>query len=218
MNSRRKLIGLGLIIGAVAATAHTIPVVRRSIHPLVSRLRGRVTIEQRLQSLEATGRTRIRDAVRNAGLAYPPVDLVLAGFKAERRLDVYAGHESGSLVLVKSYPIQGASGTLGPKLREGDHQVPEGLYRIISLNPNSRFHLSIKLDYPNEMDRSIAAAEDRANLGGDIFMHGGSASVGCIAMGDEAIEELFALTADTGFEAVQVVLAPMDFRRMDMPS
>jgi murein L,D-transpeptidase YafK len=97
---------------------------------------------------------------------------------------------------------------LGPKLREGDRQVPEGVYRIASLNPNSRFHLSMEVNYPNDFDRAMAAKDGRVNLGGQIFIHGGTASIGCLAMGDAVIERLFVLVARVGRENVRVVIAP----------
>jgi len=71
---------------------------------------------------------------------------------------------------VADYRITAASGTAGPKLREGDRQVPEGIYRIVGLNPNSRYHLSMKLDYPNAFDRHQAARDGRARPGSDIFI------------------------------------------------
>jgi murein L,D-transpeptidase YafK len=91
--------------------------------------------------------------------------------------------------------------------------VPEGFYALEALNPNSRFHLSLKLDYPNAVDRQQAALEGRDQLGGDIFLHGKDVSVGCLAMGDMAIEELFVLVALIGIERVTVLLAPYDFRQ-----
>ena len=78
--------------------------------------------------------------------------------------------------------------------------MPEGVYAIEAFNSNSRFHLSLKLDYPNAVDRQQAALEGRDQLGGDIFLHGKDVSVGCLAMGDAAIEELFVLVARTGIE------------------
>jgi murein L,D-transpeptidase YafK len=86
-----------------------------------------------------------------AGVVYPPDELTLLGLKAERSLEVWA-LSGDSWSFIKSYPIKGASGNAGPKLREGDRQVPEGIYRIIGLNPNSSYHLSMKLNYPNEFD------------------------------------------------------------------
>ena len=79
---------------------------------------------------------------------------------------------------------------LGPKLREGDRQVPEGVYTIANMNPNSISHLSLALSYPNDFDRARAAEDGRADntLGGSIMIHGGSGSIGCMAVGDEAAE------------------------------
>jgi murein L,D-transpeptidase YafK len=135
----------------------------------------------------------------------------LLAFKAERRLDLYAGEPCR---LVRSWPILAASGEAGPKIREGDGQVPEGFYRITFLNPNSRYHLSLRVGYPNPTDLAQAAEEGRdpSSLGGDIMIHGGAGSVGCLAIGDEAIEELFVLAARTGADRIRLISAPCDFR------
>ena len=109
---------------------------------------------------------------------------------------------------------------LGPKLREGDRQVPEGIYTIAYMNPNSISHLSLALSYPNDFDRARAAADGRADdtLGGSIMIHGGSGSIGCMAVGDEAAEDLFILTADAGWDRGLIVVSPVDFRRTDLPA
>jgi len=101
-------------------------------------------------------------------------------------------------------------------LRQGDHQVPEGLYRVTALNPKSNFHLSLRLDYPNQLDRAHAEAEQRLRLGGDIMIHGGAASDGCLAVGDEAAEELFALGRRVGAEHVSVIISPVDLRTVEV--
>ncbi|MEM8710828.1 MAG: L,D-transpeptidase family protein [Planctomycetota bacterium] len=93
-------------------------------------------------------------------------------------------------------------------MREGDRQVPEGLYGIEYLNPNGRFHLSMKLTYPNEFDQARAEEDGRDDPGTNIFIHGKDRSIGCLAIGDESIEELFVLAATVGKEAVSVVVAP----------
>jgi murein L,D-transpeptidase YafK len=126
-----------------------------------------------------------------AGASYPPAQFTLAAFKTERRLDLLAADSVGVPRFVRSYPILGASGGVGPKLREGDEQVPEGVYGIESLNPDSRFQVSLRLEYPNAWDRALAAEERRRHLGGDIMILGGFASIGCLAMGEAAAEELF---------------------------
>jgi murein L,D-transpeptidase YafK len=153
-----------------------------------------------------------------SGVTYPPEAVVLVGLKAERELQVYAGPSRSALRHVHTYPVLASSGGLGPKLREGDRQVPEGLYRIESLNPNSRFHLSLRVDYPNGHDRARAEEESRTGLGGDIMIHGSAVSVGCLAVGDVAAEDLFILAAETGRENLRVILSPVDFRSADLPA
>ena len=97
--------------------------------------------------------------------------------------------------------------------------MPEGVYRIEYLNPNSSYHLSMKVDYPNAYDPAMAKRDGRTRLGGDIFIHGKDVSIGCVALGDRAIEELFTLVAETGTERVKVIIAPNDLRvaRRDHP-
>jgi hypothetical protein len=158
---------------------------------------------------------RLRPVFAKAGVAYPPPRLALLAFKREKRLELHAADVSGRFQFVRAYPILAASGEAGPKNREGDHQVPEGFYRIELLNPNSRYHLSLRVNYPNDEDRARAAAEDRdpAGLGGDIMIHGGAASAGCLAMGDPAAEDLFVLAARTGLDHIELLIFPRDFRR-----
>ncbi len=177
-----------------------------------SRFASKKSVEDRVRQYGQAARTRLKPDFARLGLVYPPARVVLAAFKSERMLEVWVGAESGSLQFLRSYPILAASGGIGPKLRQGDRQVPEGIYRIESLNPNSRYHLSLRLNYPNEADRRLAAADGRTTLGGDIMIHGDNVSIGCLAMGDEAAEDLFVLAAETGIERIDVILSPVDFR------
>src|SRR5262245_53517539 len=177
---------------------------------------GRATVESRLSQDGEGARARLRPLFRTAGVPYPPARVLFAGFKRERVLEVYAAGPTTGLRLIRRYPILGASGVLGPKLREGDLQVPEGLYRIESLNPNSRHHLSLRVSYPNRFDREQARRDGRRDLGGDIMIHGGTGSVGCLAVGDEAAEDLFVLAAETGIEGVEAILSPLDFRTTEI--
>ncbi len=80
------------------------------------------------------------------------------------------------------------------------------------LNPNSLYHLSLRLDYPNAFDRQMASRDGRTNLGGDIMIHGKNVSIGCVAIGDPGIEEIFCLAARAGIENVKVVIVPTDWR------
>lgn len=176
------------------------------------------TIASRLAEVGAAARGRLAPAFARAGVAYPPRAVTLVGLKRERMLEVYAGPRRDRQAFVVAYPILAASGGVGPKLREGDGQVPEGVYRIESLNPNSAFHLSLRVAYPNAFDRRRAAEDGRRRLGGDIMIHGNAVSIGCLAMGDRVAEELFVLAADTGLDGLGVVLAPHDLRREPAPS
>ncbi len=216
LTRRKMLIASGVAVVAAAALL-AVPQTRRLLHPILSRIRGRRTVEQRLAELGPAARTRLQPHLDSAGLTSPPRAFTFVVLKDERRLDLFAGTSHDTLHYIKSYPIHAASGDLGPKRREGDRQVPEGLYRIDSLNPNSRFHLSMRVDYPNADDRRIAQLQNRTDLGGDIFIHGGAASIGCVAVGDPAIEELFTLAADIGIENSEVILAPLDLRTRPLP-
>ena len=157
-------------------------------------------------------RARLKPHFERAGVSYPPKELAFVGLKQEKRLEIYARQGTNGFKFICAYPILAASGVAGPKLREGDRQVPEGIYNIEWLNPNSSYHLSMRIGYPNAFDREQAAQEGRTNLGGDIMIHGDARSVGCLAMGDPASEDFFVLAADTGIENITVVLAPVDFR------
>jgi hypothetical protein len=96
-----------------------------------------------------------------AGVPYPPARFLLLGLKQERALQLYAAGPAQDLAFIRSFAIIGASGELGPKLQEGDRQVPEGVYRIVYLNPNSIAHLSLALSYPNDFDRAHADEDGR---------------------------------------------------------
>jgi hypothetical protein len=177
-------------------------------------------IEARVKEYGGAVRSRLETDFQKAGIAYPPASLALLAFKQERVLEIYAANRDGKFRFIRSYPILGASGVSGPKLREGDLQVPEGLYHVEDLNPDSLFHLALRVNYPNAYDQEKASSEPREDLGGDIMIHGSTCSVGCLAMGDEAAEDLFVLAALTGIENIALVFSPIDFRERplaDMP-
>ena len=182
-----------------------------------TKLRGGYTVQDRLQMHSSAVEQRLKERFVSTGLSYPPSELTYVAFKDTALLEVYSrANEASPWKRVLSYPILGMSGTQGPKLRQGDMQVPEGLYQAEFLNPNSRFHLSIKLNYPNAFDLMQANAEGRTNLGSDIMIHGTAASIGCLAMGNQAAEDLFILAALSGKERVNIVVAPTDFRRTEV--
>lgn len=184
---------------------------------LANVMKRRHTVADRVAQYGFAVRERLEPAFARSGIPYPPDSLVIVVLKQEKRLELYAGN-GGAFKRIKSYPILAASGGLGPKLKEGDSQVPEGIYRIESLNPNSLYHLALRVNYPNESDREQARAEGRTRLGGDIMIHGNRVSIGCVAIGDEAAEELFVLAAKTGLANIRAILSPVDFRRAPAPS
>lgn len=180
---------------------------------LLLKLRGRATVTDRLNQYGPAARNRLKPYFEKAGVTYPPHKIVLVGLKKEKSLQLYGAGESGALKFIHAYPVLAASGVKGPKLEEGDGQVPEGFYKIEALNPNSAFHLALRVNYPSETDRKHAAEDGRANPGTDIMIHGSHGSVGCLAMGDPVSEELFVLAGDTGLENIDLILCPEDFRR-----
>jgi hypothetical protein len=180
---------------------------------LIWRFGERVTIADRVQQFAPRVEPLWEARCRDAGVVYPPARVRLLGLKAEKRLEVYAADATGPWKALASFAVLAASGGPGPKLREGDNQVPEGLYRIALLNPNSLFHVSLRVDYPNADDRDHGRAEGRDRLGGDIMIHGGRASIGCIAIGDPAIEEVFTLAERVGIAQVDTLILPHDLRR-----
>jgi hypothetical protein len=174
---------------------------------------GGYTTEERMAMHGASVEGRLQPAFTAAHLAYPPGEIAFIAIKQQRELQVYARPSPDTVwTHVRTYPVLGQSGQLGPKLREGDGQVPEGFYRAEFLNPNSLYHVSIRLNYPNATDKAAARAEGRTNLGSDIMIHGSKYSIGCIAIGDEAAEDLFILAAVVGREQVKVIITPVDFR------
>ena len=170
-----------------------------------------VTVEDVLQAYGPYVTGKLNYYFAKAKVSYPPREIIFVALKQEKKLELWA-RDSGEFRFIRDYYIMAASGVTGPKLRQGDRQVPEGIYRIAKLDPNSHYHLSMKLNYPNGFDLLHARHEGRAAPGSNILIHGKAASTGCLAMGDKTIEELFVLTAQVGIENVKVVIAPHDPR------
>ena len=214
MTARRScLIALAALV-TLAALALWSPRVRSGLQ---RRILGPRALDRALAKYEPKVREALIPCFEKAGVEYPPERVILLVLKLERELQVYAAGKSGDKRYITTYPILAASGHLGPKLKYGDCQVPEGFYEVESLNPRSRFHLALRLNYPNEFDREQAHRDGRTDPGKDIMIHGGAASIGCVAIGDDAIEEVFKLAADTETEHMTVLLSPVDFRLRDLP-
>ena len=119
-------------------------------------------------------------------------------FKESRELEVWVEHEDGRFRLFKTYAIAAYSGSLGPKLAEGDGQAPEGFYYVPAkrMHPTSSYHLAFNLGYPNAYDRA------HGRTGSFLMVHGNRVSIGCYAMTDARIEEIYTL-ADAALRAGQ---------------
>jgi len=177
-------------------------------YPVVVNLMGKQTVTEVIKKLEVKVTEELSPLFHSKGINFPPKNLSLIAFKDSKILEVWASNEDKSFKFITSYNVKAASGILGPKLIEGDKQVPEGLYKIESFNPNSSYHLSMKLNYPNAFDLLHAKNEGRSSPGTNIFIHGRSASIGCLAMGDPVIENLFYLVHATGRSNTRVIISP----------
>jgi murein L,D-transpeptidase YafK len=136
-------------------------------------------------------------------------------FKQEAELEVWKQDRSGRFALLKTYPICRWSGDLGPKVREGDRQAPEGFYSIspAQMNPQSAYYLSFNTGYPNAYDRSLG------HTGSQLMVHGDCSSRGCYAMTDEQIAEIYSLGRESFFggqKAFQLQAYPFRMTPLNM--
>lgn len=114
-------------------------------------------------------------------------------FKEESTLEVWKQNREGRFALLETFAICKWSGELGPKIKEGDRQAPEGFYEITPglMNPNSNYHLAFNMGFPNAYDRS------HNRTGTHLMVHGSCSSRGCYAMTDPQIEDIYALARDS---------------------
>ncbi|MBX3096374.1 MAG: L,D-transpeptidase family protein [Fimbriimonadaceae bacterium] len=132
----------------------------------------------------------------------------MRAIKSEDVLELWGAKPDEPYQLVKAFTIARQSGKPGPKRKEGDRQVPEGCYRIAVFNPESQFHLSLGLNYPNESD---LVRSDRAEPGSDIYIHGSNVSIGCLAMTDPIIEQIYSMAENakkSGQDEIRVDIFP----------
>lgn len=147
----------------------------------------------RVRAAYSTHEQHLRFLLQRHGIGEGRLELFLRAFKIGRRLEVWGREQGvGQYVLLRTFPLAGTSGTLGPKRRAGDGQVPEGFYTINRFNPASLYHLSLGLDYPNAADRQSAGPDP----GGDIFIHGSNVTIGCLPITDAGIRELYVLAVE----------------------
>lgn len=121
-------------------------------------------------------------------------NLFIRILKKEQKVEAWVkSKDQPRYVLIHSYDFCSFSGTLGPKRREGDYQIPEGFYHINHFNPVSNFHLSLGINYPNASDRVLS---DKQHPGSAIYIHGNCVTIGCIPITDDKIKELYVLAVE----------------------
>ena len=175
-------------------------------------LENQVTYPRVAQARDAAD-GRLRLLFHEMGVTYPAPEIYLRVFKHERVMELWArSRQDSTFTLIKEYPVCALPGQLGPKRQMGDFQVPEGFYFIDDFNPESSYHLSLRVSYPNLSDR---LRREAIALGGDIFVHGGCETIGCVPIENENIEEVYWLAAqamDAGQRVIPIHIFPS---RMD---
>lgn len=130
----------------------------------------------------------------NKHLSYPGFHLFIRAFKKEGDLEVWVKEKNkDTYALLHTYRFCSTSGKLGPKRKEGDLQIPEGVYHIRHFNPTSNFYLSLGINYPNASDKILG---DPKSPGSAIYIHGNCVTIGCIPITDDKIKELYVLAVE----------------------
>lgn len=151
----------------------------------------------------------VKKYFKDSNLEYKNFKLLLIAYKTEAIIEAWVKPSNkDSFSLLKQFPICSSSGTIGPKRKQGDNQVPEGFYNIDRFNPYSNFYLSLGVNYPNSSDKILG---EKRNLGGDIFIHGSCVTIGCMPITDELIKELYILAVEaknSGQQNIPVYIFP----------
>ncbi len=146
------------------------------------------------------------------GLVWPAKEIYIRSFKYDSQIEIWVrNNDTLPFQLFKSYKVCAMAGAVGPKRIEGDFQVPEGFYYITEFKPKSAYHMSLKLNYPNESDLILS---DKGRPGGDIYIHGSCVTVGCIPVKDSQIEEIYLIAAaakSSGQNFIPIHVFPVRF-------
>ncbi|HRP90780.1 MAG TPA: hypothetical protein PKX92_12175 [Edaphocola sp.] len=134
---------------------------------------------------------KLNEEFKKKGLDYNNSEVFLRSFKALNEMEIWVkNNNADTFTLFKKYNVCALSGVLGPKRAEGDRQVPEGFYFITDFNPKSDFYLSMFVNYPNYSDLIFG---NPVKPGGDIYIHGGCFTIGCLPMTDDIIQEIYVI-------------------------
>jgi murein L,D-transpeptidase YafK len=161
----------------------------------------------------------LKNRFQQQHLNYNGFQLFIRAFKKEQLLELWVKEKGkDTYSLFNTYNFCSSSGNLGPKRKEGDYQIPEGVYHINHFNPLSNFHLSLGVSYPNSSDRILS---DRKNPGGAIYVHGNCVTVGCIPITDDKIKEVYVLAIEArnnGQEKIPIHIFPCKLEDADLTS
>lgn len=159
----------------------------------------------------------IKNLFEAKGLSWKKYQLFIRAFKKEKVLETWVRSENeNSFRLLETYSFCASSGILGPKRKEGDLQIPEGIYHVNHFNPESNFHLSLGINYPNQSDKILA---DRNRPGSAIYIHGNCVTIGCIPITDDKIKELYILAVEArshGQHQIPVHIFPCRMNELNM--
>lgn len=179
-----------------------------SSYTFIDNQRSNPKIQELLKRKEDT----LMKQFREKNLQWPAKYVYVRSFKYDSQLEVWVKNQrSEPYKLFKTYKVCALAGTLGPKRMQGDYQVPEGFYHINEFNPNSSYHLSLGLNYPNLSDRLLS---DSLEPGGDIYIHGSCVTTGCIPITDQQMDELYILALyarNQGQDFIPVHIFPINF-------
>lgn len=204
----KNILGIILLVGSFNSQAQTSYVSPTANYSFLSKQLG----YQRPRETFAKKEANLKALFEAKNLEWPAKYMYIRSFKYDSQLEVWVKNlASEPYKLLKVYKVCALVGTLGPKRFEGDYQVPEGFYHINEFNPNSNYYLSLGINYPNASDRLLS---DPIKPGGDIYIHGGCATVGCIPIQNEQIGELYVLTASSkaaGLDFIPVHIFPIKY-------
>lgn len=163
----------------------------------------------RVRTAYAQKEKQMQYLLQQSGVSSSDFEVYIRVFKHEKELELWAKDDKmDAFKLIKTYPICKTCGTLGPKRKEGDLQIPEGFYHIDAYNPASSYHLSMRINYPNKSDRILGY---KPKLGGNICIHGNCVTIGCVPITDDKIKELYIFCVeakDKGQQKIPVTIYP----------
>ncbi|MBS2099299.1 L,D-transpeptidase family protein [Carboxylicivirga linearis] len=176
---------------------------------IVTGFKGEQKKFKRVRDAYAEKESGVKALLAEKSIQPDQLEIYLRAFKSEQQLELWGRNRGGNqFQLLKTYSICQTCGVLGPKRKQGDLQIPEGFYHINAFNPTSKFHLSMRLNYPNQSDKVLS---DKKYPGGDIYIHGDCVTIGCLPITDEQIKELYIICVEAknnGQNTIPVTMFP----------